>query len=258
VSFRTASFGGPGLPSSPPPPRDLVALLAVVATTFTFQFFATTAGLVALLRLTPAVWESGFLWQAVTYPFAGAGAPSVWFLLSLFLLFFFARDVRRALGARRFWTLLVGGAAAGAAVAIATRFALGDVAGPLPGPLFAGMQGQWMLSAITLAAFAVLFRERTILLFFVLPIRAGWFLPLELALAFLAFLADRDFAAFAGICGGVATAWWLVRTGPRLTLRELRLRTEQRWLEWRMARLRKKSGLRVVRGGRTGIDRNIN
>lgn len=253
MTFRTSTTAVAGGPFSGPVPRDLAILLAVLFVTFALQFFESTSGLVELLRLTPAVWQAGFVWQLLTYPFAGAGGPSVWFLIALLFLFWFARDVRLLLGAARFWRLLLVGAAVAAAVAIAVRLGVGDVAGEVRGELFGMMQGQWILSSLTMAAFAVLFGERTILLFFVLPIRAAWFLPLEIVLAFVAFLGNRDLAAFAGICAGVAAVWWLLRPRSRLTARELRLRLERWWLERKMARLRKKSGFRVVRG-----DRHVN
>lgn len=255
MSFRTPVTTLGGGPFSGPVPRDLVALVATLFVTFAAQFFAATAPLVELLRLTPAVWLSGFLWQLATYPFAGDGAPSAWFLLTLLFLYWFARDVRLLLGAARFWRLLVTSAAVAAGVAIAVRLGLGDVAGPLRSEPFAMMQGQWILSTLTMAAFALLFRERTILLFFILPIRAAWFLPLELVLAFIAFLGNRDFAALAGLFAGVATVAWSLGSSRGLTPRELRLRLERWWLERRMARLRRKSGFRVV--GRVR-DRNVN
>ncbi|MGH7336378.1 MAG: hypothetical protein ACREI7_02260, partial [Myxococcota bacterium] len=249
----TVSLGGG--PFSGPAPRDLVALLATLFLTFALQFFEATAPLVALLRLTPAVWQAGFVWQLATYPFVGAGGPSVWFLVALLFLYWFARDVRLLLGARRFWKLMMTSAPLAAGVALAVRIGVGDVAGALRGEPFAMMQGQWILSALVMAAFALLFRDRTILLFFVLPIRAAWFLPLELVLAFIAFLGNRDFAALAGIFAGVGLVAGSLGTGPGLTRRELRLRLEKWWLERRMARLRRKRGFRVVGGAR---DRNVN
>jgi hypothetical protein len=256
VSFRTTTAPLGAGPFSGPLPRDLAALLVALFLTFTLQFFESTSWLIGLLRLTPALWQRGFVWQVATYPFAGAGAPSVWFLLALLVLYWFARDVRLRLGAARFWRLLVAGSAVAAGVAIGTWLALGEVAGPLAAPPFATLQGQWILTTLVVAAFSLLFGDATILLFFVLPIRAAWFLPLELVLAFVAFLGNRDFASLAGICAGVATVWWLLRP-RRLTLRELRLRLERAWLERKLARLRRKSGFRVVRGPGGG-DRGVN
>ena len=93
-----------GFASGAPP--DVVALVAVVFVTFSLQFFSATAGLVEMLRLTPRVWASGFVWQVVTYPVAGVGAPTIWILLELFVLFWFGRDVLSRRGRPRFWRLL--------------------------------------------------------------------------------------------------------------------------------------------------------
>src|SRR5690349_4008990 len=92
----TMSFGFGG-----PPPRDVLILLAVVFVTFSLQFFESTALFVALLRLTPFVWQRGYLWQLFTYPFIGTGAPGIWFLLELLILYWFGRDIRYQLRTRR-------------------------------------------------------------------------------------------------------------------------------------------------------------
>ncbi|MDX1383209.1 MAG: hypothetical protein R3190_06155, partial [Thermoanaerobaculia bacterium] len=99
--------------SGGPPPRDVLVLLGVVFVTFTLRFFAATAVVPELLRLSPDVWQRGFVWQLVTYPLVGHGAPGIWFLLELLILFWFARDVHRRLGSRSFRLLLVWGAIAG-------------------------------------------------------------------------------------------------------------------------------------------------
>jgi membrane associated rhomboid family serine protease len=87
-------------------PRDIVALIAIVFVTFSLQFFSQTYWLIELLRLTPRVWQSGFLWQLVTYPVTGVGPPRAWILLELLVLFWFGRDVLSRLGRRNFWRLL--------------------------------------------------------------------------------------------------------------------------------------------------------
>lgn len=232
-------------------PRDLAALLAFLFVTFSCQFFATTAAFPALLRLTPAVWERGWLWQLVTYPFAGYGPPSPWILLELLFLFLFARDVRLRLGSRRFWRLLVG--AAVAAGVVAALIAWAGAGGELGIPAFSLMQGQRLVMTVVIAAFSLLFREVTIMLFFVLPIRAAWFLPIELLLAFVAFLATKDLPSFAGLVIAVAVVWFTLSPQPlRRVLREQRLRLERWWIARRLARLQRQRGLRVVRGAAEG------
>jgi hypothetical protein len=247
-SYRTqVGFGGFGGLSGRPP-RDLVALLGVLFVTFALQFFDSTAIVPALLRLTPAVWRLGFVWQLATYAFSGVGGPSLWIVLELFIVYWFGADVHARLGRRGFWRLLARAAPGAALVAVATELAVEVIAGGSPTVLpFQLMQGQRILLAILIAAFATLYRDATILLFFVLPIRARWFLWLEIVIAFVAYLGSKDLAGFAGICAGTGITV-LVLSRPRT---KSRLRTL--WLEWRRARLghkidrlAKRRGLRVV------------
>jgi hypothetical protein len=230
-----------------PPPKDVLVLLAVVFVTFSLQFFIP--GVVNLFRLTPEVWRAGFVWQLVTYPFVGYGAPSFWFLLQLLILFLFARDVFLQLGRRHFWRMLVLGGVAAAVVALLVQAVLSrtaDVSGSIPFPL---MQGQLTLTSIIVAAFATMNRRATIYLFFVLPIQARWFLGLEILFAFMGFLQTRDLAGFLGICTAVGfTYLYLTRSGMRRGFRDSRLRLQRWFLQRKMDRMRKKSGLRVVPG----------
>ncbi|MEE8137986.1 MAG: hypothetical protein V3T81_03810, partial [Thermoanaerobaculia bacterium] len=76
--YRGGGMAGVGLTG--PVPQDLWILLGLVLGTFSLRFFAATAWLPELLELTPLVWQRGLLWQLVTYPFVGSGAPGFWFL----------------------------------------------------------------------------------------------------------------------------------------------------------------------------------
>jgi hypothetical protein len=243
--YRTQPvFGGLGGPV----PRDFLALLVVVFATYAMQFFSTTAIVPALMRLSPAVYTSAFLWQLATYAAAGFGPASLWILLELLILYWFGRDVRLQLGRRRFWRLL-GLAGVGAAVAAVVVELLAEtiVGTPLTAFPFQLMQGQRILLVITIAAFATRNADATILLFFVLPLRAGWFLWLGILFGFVAFLSTKDLAGFTGIC--VATAISYVYLSPgRLQDRWRRwwLRARRAHLERRVDSLRRRRGLRVV------------
>lgn len=248
--YRTTT-GSFGFGLGGPVPRDIWVLLGVLFATFSLQFFAATSILPWFLRLSGAVWRSGFLWQLATYPFVGGGPPSLWFLLELLILLMFGRDLFQRLGRRRFWTVFVSTAVVAAVAAVVTQLAaelLGIGASPAP---FSLMQGQHMAITILIAAFATLYRDATILLFFVLPIRAGWFLGLEILFGFMGYLSSKDLAGFVGIV--VAVAFTFVRLDPggmgrRGGGRELWLRLQQRWMRYRLDRLRKRRGLRVVGG----------
>lgn len=250
------SAGGGFLGGGPVAP-DVWVLLGAVFVTFSLQFFQLTRILTALLRLTPDVWQRGFVWQLATYPMAGIGAPDIWFVIELLILFWFARDVFNQLGRRRFWRLLLSVAVAAGVVALlvdaAARLAFGGGVGPAPLVI---LQGQRMLLVVLIAAFATLNGDATILLFFVLPVQAKWFLPLELLFAFLAFLGTRDLAGFVGLCVAIGLTWMLLqRPGRSLDFREPWLRLRKWWLEKRLDRERRKRGFRVIEGGG---DRTVN
>jgi membrane associated rhomboid family serine protease len=231
----------------------VLLLLAVVFVTFSMQFFEATAAVPALLRLTPAV-LGGAIWQLVTYPFVGAGGASIWFLLELLILFWFGRDVCSRLGRRRFWRLLLVTAVAAAAVAVLTH-ALMVLAGGVPAAPFITMQGHRMLITILVAAFATLYGEATILLFFVLPLKARWFLWLEVLAAFVfGLLPYKDLAGFLGVCAAVLLVYSsLGMGGPRRALHSSRKRLERWILERRLARLRRRRRFDVIDGGRDEI-----
>jgi len=230
-----------------------VLLLAAVFVTFSMQFFESTALVPALLRLTPAV-LGGFVWQLVTYPFVGAGGASIWFLLELLVLFWFGRDVFWRLGRRRFWRLILVTAAVAAAVALLTHVLMGLAGGGSTAP-FITMQGHRMLITILIAAFATLYGEATILLFFVLPLKARWFLWLEILAAFVfGLLPYKDLAGFLGVCAAVLLVYSsLGMGGPRRALHSSRKRLERWILERRLARLRRRRRFEVVDGGRDEV-----
>ncbi len=238
--------GGLGGLSGPVPP-DVIVLLAVVFGTFSIDVL--TGGGLLLLRLTSAAWLAGYVWQLATYAFIGYGSPSLWILLELLILFWFGKDVFWRLGRKRFWRTLAWAVVGGALAAVAVDVVLRLIGWPL-GPPYLIMQGQRTLLAILVAAFAALFADATVYLFFVLPLRARWFVWVEILFAFLAFLGTRDLPGFLGLCAAVGITWTVVRHGgPGRGLRRGWLRLRQRHLERRLERERRKRGFRVVRGG---------
>jgi hypothetical protein len=243
---------------SGPVPRDIVVLLAVVFATFSLDIL--TGGWLGVLRLTSAVWTSGYVWQLATYAFTGfwqlhgVGVPALWILLELLILFWFGKDVFWRLGRKRFWRTLAWGVLGGGLTAAAADLVL-RLAGFAPLAAFAINQGQRTLIAILIAAFATLYADATIYLFFVLPLRARWFLWLEILFAFVAFLGTRDLPGFAGICAAVGVTWAVLRHGGPGGPRRAWLRLRQRWLQRRLERERRKRGFKVVRGGDGPVNR---
>jgi membrane associated rhomboid family serine protease len=244
---RGSTFAPLGFDLGGRPPRDLIVLLAVLFATFAMQFFASTALAVEALRLSPLAWQAGFVWQLLTYAATGYGPPSLWFLLELFILYMFGLDVRRRLGRRRFWSLLLW-ASAGSAVFSSVVELAAEAIGFLPaGPPFQLMQGQRIVLVILVAAFATVMRDAVVYLFFVLPLPARWFLWLGILFGFVAFLSTKDIAGFAGICSATAITYLYLRRAPLARL-------SSSWHHWRAGRaeakfrrLARKRGLHIVK-----------
>lgn len=230
-------FGGPA-------PRDILALLIVVGVTFTLQAFTRGSALADLL-LSESVWRRGFLWQLATYAFIGPSAPTFWFLISLWMLYMFGRDVYSQVGRRGFWTLLAWGILGAAMVACLVQLVLGGWIGSLSP--FAAMQGTNTLLVILICAFATLHKNATIFLFMVLPIRAFWFIPLEIALAFISFLGSHDLASFLGTCAAVGITYSMLTPGGlRRISREGWLRLQRLWFQRQLRSARKRGNIRAV------------
>src|SRR5579864_2529725 len=243
--FALHGFGNP----FERPPRDLLIVLVTLFVTFVLQFFETTRIVPELLRLTSLVWRAGFVWQLITYPFVGYGAPSVWFLIELLILYWFGRDVYAGLGRKHFWRLVIVVTLAAGGVALLIEGLQEVATGLLLPGAFPLLQGQRMLLAIMVAAFATANRRATILLFFVLPIEARWFLGLEILFAFIGYLASHDLGGFLGICAAVGLSFLYVRDGGfGRGLRQTRLRAERWWLQRKLERARRRRGLRVIKG----------
>jgi hypothetical protein len=228
-----------------PPPRDFLILMAVLFVTFSMGFFPWTQPLMGLLYLSPDVWQRGFLWQLVTYLFAALPDQPFWFLVTLLILYLFGKQVRSYLRRRQFWQLLLQAGLTASLVAVGVQLLI-SAAGWRTLP-FLLMQGDRMVLAILIAAYATMFRQAVIRLFFVLPIKARDFLWLEILFAFMAFLTTRDFAGFVGITTAVATTYGLLTGGLRKMLREWRLRIERLLIEMRLRFLRRKRKMRLVK-----------
>ncbi len=247
--YQSAPRGFGGFAGSgAPPPSDLLAILGVVFMTFSMQFFEATAYVPALLRLTPNVLR-GFVWQVVTYPFVGSGGPSIWFLLELLILFWFGRDVYQRLGRQGFWRVILITSVAAAVVAVLVHLVMVLAGGPSMAP-FITMQGHRMLITILIAAFATLYGQATILLFFVLPVKARWFLWLEILFAFVfGLLPYKDVAGFLGVCVAVFLTYSLLMPGgPRKVTHDWRKQLERKVIEQRLARMRRKRRFDVIDG----------
>ncbi|HEY5909195.1 MAG TPA: rhomboid family intramembrane serine protease [Verrucomicrobiae bacterium] len=144
----------------------------------------------------------GYLWQLLTYQFMHAGVVHIFF--NCWAIYLFGRDVEEALGRNSFVALYLLSGVIGGLVQI--------LAGLLLGGLFAASVVGASAAAFGLcAAFAMLFPDRIILLFFVLPVRAKYLLVGAVVLALLGTLRPGDGVAHAAHLGGILTGLGFTR-----------------------------------------------
>jgi hypothetical protein len=228
-----------------PIPRDLLILFGILFVTFSLSFFDATSPLIGLLLLSEDAIRRGFVWQLATYPFVGIGG--LFFLVTLIFLYMIARNVFYGLGRRHFWRLVFAAAIGSALVALGVDLLMGLANIPAVNA-FRLMQGQSLFWSLFIAAFATANRGGTIYLIF-LPIEARWFLALEALMIFIGFLFTKDLPGLFGMFTALGVGVGYVRSGGRgIKLREVRLRLERRWIQWKLDRNKRRRGFRVIPG----------
>ncbi len=155
----------------------------------------------------------GYVWQVVTFQFLHNGALHL--ILNLFALFIFGRAVEERLGRTNLLKLyLLSGVCGGLLQA-----SLGWLA-----PRFYGMSVVGASAGVfgLVAAFAALDPEQTLLIWFVLPIRAKYFLLAAGAIALFNILVPSGShiahaAHLGGILGGLGFVRWMTNSGPSIS-----------------------------------------
>ena len=158
----------------------------------TFHYFAlSVAGL-----------QHGFVWQFLTYQFMHGSLLHL--VVNVWAIYVFGNEVELALGRRSFLTLYLGSGIIGGIVQTLVGFAFGrEFAAPVVGASAA---------AFGLAtAFALLFPDRLLLLFFVIPIRAKYLLIISGLLTIYGLMFPGGNIAHAAHLGGMLSGLIYVR-----------------------------------------------
>ncbi|MDX1660345.1 MAG: rhomboid family intramembrane serine protease [Gemmatimonadota bacterium] len=198
---RTAAWDPTGGWVPPAVKWLLIANGAVFLVEILVAAFIGSDLLLTLFGLRPAtVIESGWVWQPLTYMFLHAGLLHL--LLNMFVLWMFGAEIERLWGTEEFLKFYVVcglGAAALLFVFNWSSYTIG-ASGAVLGVLL---------------AFGMLFPERYIYLYFLIPIKAKWLVAGIAALEVVYLIAgSRGGIANAAHLGGMATAYvWLKRRG---------------------------------------------
>ena len=138
---------------------------------------------VAMIQLYPYKFESFHIWQVLTHPFVHNPHAPISFLINCIVFYFFAAPVEQHFGSKRFLILFYLSALGGALCGLAFS--------SVPGfnEPFLGMLPS-LLSLIVI--FGLLSPEATILLMFVLPIKAKYLSYGTVLVTLLTFLAKAN------------------------------------------------------------------
>ncbi|MCJ7496842.1 MAG: rhomboid family intramembrane serine protease, partial [candidate division Zixibacteria bacterium] len=141
-------------------PRGVKALLLANGGIFLAQYL-TGNKLVFLFGLSPSLVKEGYVWQIVTYMFLHGGLFHI--LFNMFALFIFGADIERAWGTKNFVKYyFITGIGAGVASFLLSFNSQVTTIGA-SGAIFG-----------LLVAFALMFPDRIIYLYFLFPIRAKY------------------------------------------------------------------------------------
>jgi membrane associated rhomboid family serine protease len=148
--------------------------------------------------------KHGYVWQLLTYQFMHGGP--IHLLFNCWAIFVFGRDVEEVLGRKPFLTLYLSSGVIGGLVQALAGLALGTM-------FSEGVVGASAAAFGLGAAYAALFPDRVLLLFFIIPIRAKYLLLLGGVMAMLGIVSHSDNIAHAAHLGGLLTGFAFVRYG---------------------------------------------
>jgi membrane associated rhomboid family serine protease len=200
--------------------------------------------IIVFLGLTPRIIVERFwVWQLATYLFLHGGPVHI--LFNMLGIWMFGVELERLWGTRQFVKYYaITGIGAGFTV-LAVGLLLGASSETYRIPTIGASGALYGL----LVAFAFYYPDRPLLMFFLFPIPAKYFVMIVGAMAFLS--APQSRVSEAAHLGGLVIGYLYLRAGRGGLTAELKYR----YLKWKMNRLRRKFD--VYSGGRSDWDRHV-
>jgi membrane associated rhomboid family serine protease len=200
--------------------------------------------IIVFLGLTPRlIVERFWIWQLATYLFLHGGPVHI--LFNMLGVWMFGVELERLWGTRQFVKYYaITGIGAGLTV-LAVGLLVGPNAETYRFPTIGASGALYGL----LVAFAYYYPDRPLLMFFLFPIPAKYFVMIVGAMAFLS--APQSRVSETAHLGGLVIGYLYLRAGRGGLTAELKYR----YLKWKMNRLRRKFD--VYSGGRSDWDRHV-
>jgi len=152
----------------------LFANIAAFALQNALYRFMPSFDAIANLALSIDGLRHGHVWQLLSFQFMHANLLHL--LGNCFVIYLFGREVEEALGSRSFWILYLASGVVGGLVQALAGLALGNA---FAGPVVGASAGAFGL----IAAFAMLYPDRILYFFFIIPVPAKLLLVLSVGLA---------------------------------------------------------------------------
>ena len=193
-----------------------------------------------MLALSPLASGSFHIWQVITHPVVHDPSAPIGFLIDCVVFYFFAGTIESALGTRRFLSIYI----------------IAAIGGAVAGLLFSGLTSAMIFYAgmipsllALIVVFGLLQPESTVLLMFVLPIKAKYISYGTVIVTALTFLARTNvYGAYH--LGGIGLAWLYFRSPSQLL--------DPNWWRWKYfeySQKRHRSKFTVIDGkGKDGGD----
>ena len=163
--------------------------------------------------------KRGFVWQFLTYQFMHDGLLHLVF--NIWAIYVFGNEVEQAIGRRSLVTLYLASGVIGGFFQVTAGLLLGGAFG-------AAVVGASAAAFGLATAFALLFPDRLLLLFFILPLRAKYLLAIMGALTLYGLMFPAGRIAHAAHLGGILTGLFFVRSAIHWNWRMPRLKFSQR------------------------------
>jgi len=181
-------------------------------------------------------------WEFITYPFQTMGMTLLSLLLACLMLWMFGSPLEDARGTRWMYEFFFASTIGGGVLTVVLARTL--LRGSFEFGVDAGVSGPWSVIAAMLVAFAVMFPNMTMRLYFVIPVKAKWVAAGTLVLYFAGVLVGGNRAnALLALCN-VLCGYLFLRYSPRYGVRiagsEFVYGLRNRWAKQKRRRAAKK------------------
>ena len=170
-------------------PRLMLYVVGGTILVYLAALMDTTGELLGLLSFDPRMFCRGQVWRLVTYVFVPNNSAVLWLAISLYFYYFIGNSLETAWGAGRFTIYYITGVLLTALYDLVFYWISGI---PLP------VSSAYYLNLSMFFAFATLWPDQMVLLFFFIPVKMKWLAWADVAL----FVADFVRLLVAGVRTG--------------------------------------------------------